>query len=284
MSSDSKTIPEDNTDSEIIQEPRPDDGAGGMCLHWDDHRILSIMEIRRGQGLPDYEVLIGSPFDQWKILGNSVARPKALALGISLRTAWMANTAKPEPSADRVDVAVSGIGDDRKTEKPGVASSGEAARNGWSAKDMLNRLSATLASPRALVSAISDTIKEPLTNGDHLLAPTPESQPWKNVDAVKLCQTGFEHSREGNSSANGTSRLKPYRLEQEETSSASDISTTMAHSMYTDYAPENYYPKSLRGSSARPDQPTRRVALEKTISEVSITKTSTVLQERFESI
>ena len=217
------------------------------------------MEARRGQGLPDSEVLIGSPVEQWKILGNSVARPMALALGNSMRTSWRANTAKPEPPAVRADVALknsfSGIGDDRKTEKPVVAASGEAARNGWFAKDMLNRVSAAFASPSALVSAISDTIKEPLTNGDYLLATTPESQPLKYVDAGKLCRAGIEHSREGISSANGTSSLKPYCLEEEETSSTSDISTAMAHCTYTDYTPEVCCPISFRRSSVRPGQP-----------------------------
>ena len=78
----------------IMTEARPFDGAGGQCLHWDDHRLLTVMEVRRGQGIPDHEVLIGSPSDQWKIIGNSVARPMALALGVSLRTAWLANLSR----------------------------------------------------------------------------------------------------------------------------------------------------------------------------------------------
>ncbi|KAL6721275.1 hypothetical protein ACLMJK_000377 [Lecanora helva] len=79
----------------VLTEPRPDDGAGGTCLHWDQERLLTIMEVRRGQGFPDDEVLVGLPREQWKIVGNSVGRPVALALGLSLRKAWLLND---EPS------------------------------------------------------------------------------------------------------------------------------------------------------------------------------------------
>lgn len=208
----------------VMTEPRPDDGAGGTCLHWDDHRLLTVMEVRRAQGFPDHEVIIGPPIEQWKIVGNSVARPKALALGVSLRTAWLANTTQHEPPPVRVNVtfkhSVTGKDNDHKTERLIVAASGEAAPAGWSAKDMLNKLSAALTSPSALVSAISDTIGEPLSNGYQRFATTPGSQTSKYIDAVNACQTGFEHSRVGTIGSSGTSRLKPYRLEDEETSSA----------------------------------------------------------------
>ena len=80
----------------IMTEPRPDDGTNGQCLHWDQHRLLTIMEARRAQGVPDDEVLVGLPADQWKIVGNSVARPMALALGLSLRKAWLHNNEDEE--------------------------------------------------------------------------------------------------------------------------------------------------------------------------------------------
>ena len=80
----------------IMAEPRPDDGANGQCLHWDQTRLLTIMEARRAQGVPDDEVLVGLPADQWKIIGNSVARPMALTLGLSLRRAWLCNNQDEE--------------------------------------------------------------------------------------------------------------------------------------------------------------------------------------------
>ena len=52
---------------------------------------MTVMEVRRAQGYPDHEVIVGTPSMQWKIIGNSVARPVALALGVALRTAWLAN-------------------------------------------------------------------------------------------------------------------------------------------------------------------------------------------------
>lgn len=68
-----------------------EDGICGAFVHWDACRCLTIMEVRRAQGFPDEEVLMGQPSKQWKIVGNSVARQVALALGMSLRTAWLSN-------------------------------------------------------------------------------------------------------------------------------------------------------------------------------------------------
>lgn len=75
----------------VMTEARPEDGVNGHCLHWDEERLLTVMEARRSQGFPDEEVLIGLPYEQWKIVGNSVARPVALALGLSLREALLSN-------------------------------------------------------------------------------------------------------------------------------------------------------------------------------------------------
>ena len=83
----------------VMTRPRPWDGVGPACVHWDQHRVLTVMEVRRAQGFPDHEVLIGSPAEQWKITGNSVDRSVALALGLSLRTAWLANTVRETVNA-----------------------------------------------------------------------------------------------------------------------------------------------------------------------------------------
>lgn len=71
------------------------DAICGAYVHWDACRCLTVMEVRRAQGFPDEEVLIGAPAKQWKIVGNSVARTVALALGMSLRTAWLSNLENP---------------------------------------------------------------------------------------------------------------------------------------------------------------------------------------------
>ena len=66
----------------------PEDGISGTWVHWEADRLITIMEARRAQGFPDHEVIVGIPAAQWKIIGNSVARPVALALGFALRKAW----------------------------------------------------------------------------------------------------------------------------------------------------------------------------------------------------
>lgn len=63
----------------------------GRWLHWDQDRLITVMEARRAQGYPDDEVLVGRPANQWKIVGNSVARQVALGLGVSLREACLEN-------------------------------------------------------------------------------------------------------------------------------------------------------------------------------------------------
>ncbi|KAK8153470.1 hypothetical protein BKA80DRAFT_284941 [Phyllosticta citrichinensis] len=71
-------------------------GKAGQVLHWRQHRVLTILEARRAQGFPDHEVVVGRPSDQWKIVGNSVARTMALALGMTLREAWLSSPEHPE--------------------------------------------------------------------------------------------------------------------------------------------------------------------------------------------
>ncbi|KAG5926835.1 hypothetical protein E4U42_002913 [Claviceps africana] len=73
----------------IVTKSNPGDGKNGRQLHWDEDRPISIMEARRAQGFPDEEVLLGSPQVQYHIVGNSVARQVALALGVAVREAWV---------------------------------------------------------------------------------------------------------------------------------------------------------------------------------------------------
>lgn len=75
----------------VLTRALPADGIQGTTLHWDERRLLTVMEVRRAQGFPDDEVIVGLPAHQWKIVGNSVVRPVALALGMSLRKAWFPN-------------------------------------------------------------------------------------------------------------------------------------------------------------------------------------------------
>lgn len=81
----------------------------GTIVHWDQHRVLTIMEARRAQSFPDHEVLVGRTAAQWKLVGNSVARSVALALGMSLREAWLGN--EPSVRAEEAWASASVTGD-----------------------------------------------------------------------------------------------------------------------------------------------------------------------------
>lgn len=72
----------------ITTKCSPTDARAGTGLHWHEDRPLTVQEVRRAQGFPDHEVLLGNVQDQWKLVGNSVARQMALALGLKLREAW----------------------------------------------------------------------------------------------------------------------------------------------------------------------------------------------------
>ncbi|MCJ1398754.1 DNA methyltransferase Dim-2 [Xylographa trunciseda] len=78
--------------STVTTRALPHDGFQGRALHWEEDRCLTILEVRRAQGFPDHEVIIGLPPAQFKIVGNSVPRTMALVLGMSLRNAWLANS------------------------------------------------------------------------------------------------------------------------------------------------------------------------------------------------
>ncbi|KAK5687581.1 hypothetical protein LTS10_001720 [Elasticomyces elasticus] len=64
------------------------DGVAGRTLHWAEQRSISVMECRRAQGYRDDEVLVGTTFQQMKIVGNSVDRMVSLALGMALKASW----------------------------------------------------------------------------------------------------------------------------------------------------------------------------------------------------
>lgn len=70
------------------------DAKDGRCFHWSENRVTSLMEARRAQGFCDEDVLLGNTNDQYKIVGNSVAREIALALGAAFREAWAATLEK----------------------------------------------------------------------------------------------------------------------------------------------------------------------------------------------
>lgn len=82
----------------ITTSVTPIDAKNGCFVHWEEHRILTVQEARRAQSIPDHEVLIGPVSNQWKIVGNSVDRMVAVALGVVIREACDAN-ARAHPPA-----------------------------------------------------------------------------------------------------------------------------------------------------------------------------------------
>ena len=139
----------------IMTDARPYDGLCGTCLHWDEDRLLTMMEVRRGQGYPDDEVIVGLGPEQWKIIGNSVARPVALALGMSLRTAWLANHARLQAVTDKVKAASLKVVNGWMSDQPGMRQrlaviDGGAASNRWGATDLLQRLKTALTPSKPL--------------------------------------------------------------------------------------------------------------------------------------
>ncbi|KAI0886825.1 S-adenosyl-L-methionine-dependent methyltransferase [Annulohypoxylon maeteangense] len=74
--------------STIATKCGPTDARIGCSNHWYQHRPLTVLEIRRAQGFRDDEVLVASPANQWRIIGNSVARQVSVALGLAVREAW----------------------------------------------------------------------------------------------------------------------------------------------------------------------------------------------------
>lgn len=60
----------------------------GQWMHWEEHRLLTVMEVKRVQSFPDREVLLGNPAKAFRIVGNSVDRRVALAWGLAIREAW----------------------------------------------------------------------------------------------------------------------------------------------------------------------------------------------------
>ncbi|KAM0549139.1 hypothetical protein ACHAPJ_009594 [Fusarium lateritium] len=77
----------------VVTSQSPSDAKNGRTLHWRENRVLTIMEARRAQGFRDHEVLLGLPPDQYKIVGNSVAREVAVSLGAVFREAWVQSLA-----------------------------------------------------------------------------------------------------------------------------------------------------------------------------------------------
>ncbi|KAH7029168.1 uncharacterized protein B0I36DRAFT_290600 [Microdochium trichocladiopsis] len=84
--------------STVTTACQPADARAGTWSHWDQNRPITVLEARRAQGFLDHEVLLGGPPEQWKVVGNSVSRHVALALGLVFREAWFGTLYDEQPS------------------------------------------------------------------------------------------------------------------------------------------------------------------------------------------
>ncbi|OQO11660.1 hypothetical protein B0A48_03387 [Cryoendolithus antarcticus] len=77
------------------------DGKNGITVHWEQPRALTVQEVRIAQGFRPHEVILGSPGQQMKIVGNSVDRWVAFALGLQLRKSWDARPRDEDEASGR---------------------------------------------------------------------------------------------------------------------------------------------------------------------------------------
>lgn len=86
----------------IATSASPECSRTGRTLHWDQQRLITVLEARRAQGFLDDEMLTGDRSRQWRIVGNSVARTVSLALGLSIGEACRKNSVEEHLDATGV--------------------------------------------------------------------------------------------------------------------------------------------------------------------------------------
>lgn len=110
----------------ITTKMHPGDAKCGRAIHWHEPRVLTIMEARRAQGFRDDEVILGLPAQQFKIVGNSVAREVAVALGAVIQAAWAqsqeAVTSAAQQAEEYVEASMSDEEDVKETADDASAS------------------------------------------------------------------------------------------------------------------------------------------------------------------
>jgi hypothetical protein len=83
-------------------------GINGVVLHWEQHRSITNMEARRAQGFLDHEVIVGTPAQQLKIVGNSVDRKVAFAMGLAIKESWDATIRQRREVLHGIEMDVDG--------------------------------------------------------------------------------------------------------------------------------------------------------------------------------
>ncbi|CCT71876.1 related to cytosine C5-DNA-methyltransferase [Fusarium fujikuroi IMI 58289] len=139
----------------VVKTQSPDDAKNGRTLHWHEPRVLSIMEARRAQGFRDEEVLLGIPSDQYKIVGNSVAREVAVSLGAVFCEAWIqsladehhsSTAAVPSAVPARIGIEVSPITNIRRLESESASIENTPQSSKSRSESRVNQVSSTPSS------------------------------------------------------------------------------------------------------------------------------------------
>ncbi|KAG4271178.1 DNA (Cytosine-5-)-methyltransferase [Fusarium proliferatum] len=139
----------------VVKTQSPDDAKNGRTLHWHEPRVLSIMETRRAQGFRDEEVLLGIPSDQYKIVGNSVAREVAVSLGAVFCEAWIqsladehhsSTAAVPSAVPARIGIEVSPITNIRRLESESASIENTPQSSKSRSESRVNQVSSTPSS------------------------------------------------------------------------------------------------------------------------------------------
>ncbi|KAK6085135.1 cytosine-specific methyltransferase [Seiridium cupressi] len=140
----------------------PTDRKTGFVNHWRQPRPLSLLEVRRAQGFLDHEVITGKPAQQWHIVGNSVARQVALALGLSIREAWF-GTLHDDSFTKKVDVQaldeMPAISDDLRDDTSlaeGIIEDDGGAMKTWARDPMAHLIDDPVSTPATSVDDPQD--------------------------------------------------------------------------------------------------------------------------------
>ncbi|KAI1021709.1 hypothetical protein LB503_013257 [Fusarium chuoi] len=139
----------------VVKTQSPNDAKNGRTLHWHEPRVLSVMEARRAQGFRDEEVLLGIPSDQYKIVGNSVAREVAVSLGAVFCEAWTQSLADEHHSSTaavpsvvlaRIGIEVSPITNIRRLESESASIENTPQSSKSRSESRVNQVSSTPSS------------------------------------------------------------------------------------------------------------------------------------------
>ena len=92
----------------VTTNQNPLDRNVGKTMHYNQDRVLSNLEAKRAQGFLDTDVLVGRPGKAYRIIGNSVCRQVAFALGEGLAEA-VRKTPPVDKSAQKLKEAVDNV-------------------------------------------------------------------------------------------------------------------------------------------------------------------------------